>query len=92
MSEPEEIAWSWADERQFIETLVNSRFNFLIVLFGLVLAAAVGCHRQSHLQIILWAGAAVIVPVSFTVAGAQWKLDHILSGSVVSGRTTRSQR
>ena len=70
--------WGWPEEREFIENLVNARFGSLLVLFELVIVAAVMCQEQFQLQIVLWTGAIIIAPVALSIFGAQWKLGWIL--------------
>ena len=33
-------AWTWSEEREFVENVINQRFNFLLVLFAFILTAA----------------------------------------------------
>ena len=77
-SKPTTYSWDFEKEREFMETLVCQRTNFLLVLFGLILAAAVSAKSQLYFQLVLWLGVATIVPVSLTIIGAHWKLDWIL--------------
>lgn len=70
--------WSMSDERAFMENLLCSRFNFFLVFFALVVAAAVSTSEESHFKIVLTLGAAISVPFALTIARAQAKLDLAL--------------
>jgi len=70
--------WSMSDERAFMENLVCSRFNFFLVFFALVVAAAVSTSDGVHFNIVLGLGAAISVPFALTIARAQAKLDLAL--------------
>lgn len=74
-TDDEHLATRWSDEREHIEDLVNARFGSLLVLFELVVLAAVMCQEQKHLQIVLWTGFAFVAPVALAIFGVQWKLD-----------------
>ncbi|MCE7956431.1 MAG: hypothetical protein DYH06_00605 [Acidobacteria bacterium ACB2] len=71
--------WDMSQERAFIETLLNQRFNFLLVFFSLVLAGAVNAKVQLHFQLILTLGAIVTLLFSLVLARSQQKLDLILA-------------
>ncbi|MBN2179653.1 MAG: hypothetical protein JW743_09530 [Deltaproteobacteria bacterium] len=84
-SEPElkSDSWSMSDERAFMENLLCSRFNFFLVFFALVIAAAVSTSHVLHFKIVLTLGAALSIPFALTIARAQAKLnialdDHLL--------------
>ena len=70
--------WSLSDERQFVENLVQQRFNFLLVVFSFVIAGAMGATSQIKLNILLGVGSVVCTLVSLTVYRAHVKLDQIL--------------
>ncbi len=72
--------WSMSDERAFMEKLLCSRFNFFLVFFALVVAAALSTSDQSHFRIVLTLGAAISIPLALTIARAQKKLDIALDG------------
>ena len=70
--------WSMSDERAFMENLLCSRFNFFLVFFALVVAAAVSTSDARYFKIVLTLGAAISVPFALTIARAQAKLDLAL--------------
>ena len=67
-----------SDERAFMENLLCSRFNFFLVFFTLVIAAAVSTSDAGHFKIVLTLGAAISIPFALTIARAQKKLDIAL--------------
>ena len=71
-------SWGWSEEREFVENLVNQRFNFLLVLFGFIITAATQVKTVVQLQILLWLGVLTVVPVSITIAAASFALQGII--------------
>ena len=49
-------AWTWSEEREFVENVINQRFNFLLVLFAFILTAATQVNSEFQLQVLLWLG------------------------------------
>ena len=49
-------AWTWSEEREFVENVINQRFNFLLVLFAFILTAATQANSELQLQVLLWLG------------------------------------
>ena len=70
--------WDMSQERMFMENLLNQRFNFFLVAFAFVLAAAVNSKVQLHLQLILTLGAAISFLFALVLWRSQRKLDLIL--------------
>lgn len=70
--------WSLSDERAFMENLVQQRFNFLLVVYSLVIAGAVSTTSQTKFDIALIIGAVLCTLVSLTVYRAHVKLDQLL--------------
>ncbi len=71
--------WDMSQERLFIETLLNQRFNFFLVFFSLVLAGAVNAKHQIEFQLILTLGAFVTTMFALVLNRSQQKLDLIIS-------------
>jgi putative Ca2+/H+ antiporter (TMEM165/GDT1 family) len=65
------------DKRKFLETLLNQRFNFLLVFFSLVVAGALKANNQVYFIIVLSVGAAICWLISLTVFRCQKKFDII---------------
>ena len=76
--QPARDSWSMSDERAFMENLLCSRFNFFLVFFTLVIAAAVSTSNAGHFKIVLTLGTAISIPFALTIARAQRKLDIAL--------------
>jgi len=70
-------AWTWSEEREFVENVINQRFNFLLVLFAFILTAATQANSELQLQVLLWLGVLTVVPVSVTIAAASSALEGI---------------
>ena len=70
-------AWTWSEEREFVENVINQRFNFLLVLFAFILTAATQVNSEFQLQVLLWLGVLTVVPVSVTIAAASSALEGI---------------
>ncbi|MFO0932929.1 MAG: hypothetical protein U1E39_09485 [Planctomycetota bacterium] len=71
--------WDLSQERAFIENLLCQRFNFLLVLFAVVVAAAAATQALVWQVCILGAGAVMCGLVGLTVYRSHVKLDLILS-------------
>jgi hypothetical protein len=66
-------------ERDFIENLVSARFNYFMLLFGVVLVYAYTAPCPDHRVIILSYGTVGTAALAFTIHRVHVKLDHILS-------------
>jgi len=71
--------WDMSDEREFMENLLCQRFNFFLLLYGLVVAGAVSARTQSHLIVILAMGALITLFLGFTIYRANFKLALIIN-------------
>jgi hypothetical protein len=71
--------WDMSQERMFIENLLSQRFGFFLVAFSLVVAGAISCRVQLHLQIVLTLGAIVTFLFARVLGRSQEKLDIILA-------------
>lgn len=60
-------AWTFSDERQFAENLFCQRFNFLLVVYSLIIAGAASTSSALLFKIILSVGLVVTVLTSCTV-------------------------
>ena len=67
-----------SNERAFMENLLCSRFNFFLVFFALVIAAAVSTKEVVHFKIVITLGAVISIPFALTIARAQKKVDIAL--------------
>ena len=61
--------------QQYLEHLVNTRFNFFLLFVAVVVGASMSSDSPSGTVLILIIGALVSVPVALTIARAQLKLD-----------------
>jgi len=68
-----------SQEREFIETILNQRFNYLIVFFSIVIAGAFSTENQFHLQLILTIGAVFSYLFYMTLQRSRVKLDLLLN-------------
>jgi hypothetical protein len=72
-------SWDMSDEREFIENLLNQRFNFFLIFYSLVLLAALGAKADSHLRFIIWFGFFICILLAWTIWRAQQKVDAALT-------------
>ncbi len=70
--------WDMSQERVFIETLLNQRFNYLIVFFSVVIAGAINTGNELHFKIILTIGALVSYLLFSSLQRSKVKLDLII--------------
>ncbi len=75
MSNPE---WTLSEEREFMENLLNQRFDFLLVFYALVIAGAVSANSQLQFSIILIVGAVVCLFLGLSIYRANTKLTLII--------------
>lgn len=75
---PASGAWDMSQERAFLENLVGTRFNFLLVLFSVIVAAAAASSGVAWQASILGGGAVLCALVALTVYRAHVKLDQTL--------------
>lgn len=71
--------WDMSQERAFVETLLNQRFNFYMVFFSLVIAGTLNARGQFHLQMITSIGAFVAVLLAMPIMRADKKLALIMN-------------
>jgi len=71
--------WDMSQERVYHATLLNQRFNFMMILFSLVIAGALNSKQQIHLQLILTVGTIVISLFRSVIGRTQEKLDLIIA-------------
>ena len=70
--------WDTSQERAFMETVFNQRFNFFLVFFSLVVAGAVNARSRAHLLIVLVAGSVIALFLAYSLLRAHLKLGSIL--------------
>ena len=73
-----EDKWSISQEREFIENLLNQRFNFFLLFFSIIIAGIISAKTQLILIIVLLIGFVVCMILMATLIRAQQKLDIIL--------------
>jgi hypothetical protein len=72
------VGWDFYAERQFIEELFSQRFNYLIAIFSLFIAAAASVKTQTNLIIVLSLGTVLTTLISITIYRAYIKLIILL--------------
>jgi hypothetical protein len=70
----EHFDWTLSSEREFVENLFCQRFNFMLVLYSLFVAAAASANTQPKLTAILGLGALITTLTSLTIWRAYEKL------------------
>ncbi len=70
--------WTMSNERAFMENLLCSRFNFLLIFFALVIGGALNTQDVFYFRIVLTIGAIITLLVTLTIARAQSKLNVAL--------------
>ena len=70
--------WDMSQERIFLESLMNQRFSFFVVLFSVVIAGAANAKSQRFLQLILSFGFVVELLIWSLIYRAQFKLNLIV--------------
>jgi len=72
----ENYDWDFSSEREFMENLFSTRFNFLLVVYSLFVTAAAAAVQTRPLFVAIgFAGSAVCLMVSLTIIRAYAKLD-----------------
>ena len=71
-------AWDLAQERQFLENLLCQRFDFLLVFYSLIVAAAFTATEWRNAVAALVLGMILCFMSSLPIARAQYRLDVIL--------------
>lgn len=71
--------WTMSQEREFMENLFCTRFNFFLVFFSVIVAGAFATTDPVRFRLILALGAALTIPLGLTIARAQTKLNLIIA-------------
>ena len=69
--------WDMSQERAFMETLMNQRFNFFLVFVALILNAAVNSESERYFKWILTIGCAIAALLGWTILRAHLKMNTI---------------
>jgi hypothetical protein len=69
--------WDFNQEREFMENLLCTRFNFLLVVYSLILAAAAATSSQSNMTIVLYLGSILTFLISITIWRCYVKFDIV---------------
>ena len=72
------LDWTMSQERVFIENLLCQRFNFLLILFSLIIAGSINAKSQTNMTIILGVGTLIFSLVGLTVYRVHIKHDWIM--------------
>ena len=78
MSQPSESEWTLSNEREFMENLLQQRFDFLLVVYSLFVAGALSTDSQLNFRIALTAGSVLCFLLSLTVFRIYVTVDVIL--------------
>ena len=71
--------WTYSHEREFIENLLCTRFNFFLVFYSLVIAGFVTTTKECYQPIILILGTIISILLAFTIYRSHIKLDILLN-------------
>jgi len=71
--------WTFFEERQFMENLLQTRFNFLIAVYALFFTAFFTCKNNNEKLIIAIIAFVVIFLMSLTILRIYIKVDALLS-------------
>lgn len=69
--------WDFHQEREFMENLLCTRFNFLLIVYSLFLAAAAATQSQTNMIIILYLGSFLTFLISITIWRCYVKLNIV---------------
>ncbi len=72
-----QYGWDFHQERVFMENLFCQRFNFLLVVYSVFLAASAATNSQLHLKIVLTLGCFITFLISITIWRCYVKLDIV---------------
>jgi hypothetical protein len=70
--------WDVSQERAFLENLLGTRFNFLLVFFSIFVAGAVRAEGRLQLAVLL-VGTMIAFCLMLTIRRTHYKLEFILS-------------
>ena len=73
----EKYGWDFHQEREFMENLFCTRFNFLLVVYSLFLAASAATKSQTNMTIVLYLGSFLTLLISITIWRCYVKLNII---------------
>ena len=66
------------EERGYIENLLNTRFNFFIILFASIIASLFVIENINQLKVVLYCGAVLETLLAFVLFRSEYKLDLIM--------------
>ncbi|MEX2213630.1 MAG: hypothetical protein WD768_05855 [Phycisphaeraceae bacterium] len=69
------IAIQMRQYQEYLENLLNTRLNFFLVFFGLVIGGAMSSENPLKLRLMLTIGTLVTLPVALAIARAQLKME-----------------
>jgi len=70
--------WTYYHEREFIENLLCTRFNFFLVFYSLIIAGFVTTTKECYKPIILILGTIISILLALTIYRSHIKLDIII--------------
>jgi hypothetical protein len=71
--------WNFSNEREFIEEVLCTRFNFFLVFYSLVIAGFVTTTNECYKPLILILGTIISVLLALVIYRSHIKLDIILN-------------
>lgn len=80
----------YLEYQQYLENLVNTRFNFFLVFFVLVIGSAMTSNNPLRIGIILTIGAVISIPIVLAIARAQLKMDFALD-KIIKGEDCKDE-
>ena len=70
--------WDMSQERVFLETVCNQRFNFFLVFFGATIVGAMNSRNPLAQELILGVGVAIGILLGIKLNGTFQRLDLII--------------
>jgi hypothetical protein len=74
-----EETWTYSNEREFIENLLCTRFNFFLVFYSLIIAGLATASNSTIIPIILILGTIISISLALVIYRSHIKLDIILN-------------
>ncbi|MCL1931558.1 MAG: hypothetical protein FWF55_07050 [Treponema sp.] len=74
----EKAGWTFFDEREFLENLMQTRFNFLITVYAFFFSTFFLCEKEEYRLIIAIIASIIIFLISLTICRIYIKADIVL--------------
>jgi hypothetical protein len=70
--------WDMSQERVFMETILNQRFQFFLLIFSAAIAGSLNAKYPAHLKVVLCVGSTVCWLFALLLFHSQRKVDVVL--------------